>query len=47
MMHRFLTLGPDNESLWVPLYVHPYATRWAVMIVADGALLQGWLNVRG
>jgi hypothetical protein len=26
MMHRLLTLGPDNEPLRVRLYVHPSGT---------------------
>jgi hypothetical protein len=30
---RLLTLGPDNEPLWVRLYVQPYGDRWAAMIV--------------
>jgi hypothetical protein len=34
-MHRLLTLGPDNEPLWVRLYVHPFGNHWAAMIVAD------------
>ena len=32
---RILTLGPDNEPLWVRLYVHPVGDHWAAMIVAD------------
>ena len=35
MMRRFLTLGPDNEPLSVRLYLHPYADRWAAMLVGD------------
>ena len=35
---RHLTLGPDNETMWVRLYVHPYGTHWAAMIVADEAM---------
>ena len=33
MMHRLLTLGPDIESLWFRLYVHPYGNHWAAMLV--------------
>lgn len=36
-MHRLLTLGPDNEPMWVRLYVHPLGDHWAAMIVAEGA----------
>ncbi len=35
MMRRLLTVGPDNEPLWVRLYVQPYAAHWAAMIVGD------------
>jgi hypothetical protein len=35
MMHHLLTLGPDNEPLWVRLYVHTYGNHWAAMIVGD------------
>jgi len=35
MRRRLLTLGPDNEPLWVWLYVHPYEHNWAAMIVGD------------
>ena len=35
MMHRLLKVGPDNELLWVRLYVHPYGERWAAMLVSD------------
>jgi len=30
-----LTLSPDNEPLWVQLYVHQIGDRWAAMLVAD------------
>jgi hypothetical protein len=36
MMHRLRTLGPDNEPLWVRLYVHPVGDQWHSVIVADG-----------
>ena len=36
--HRLLTLGPDDEPLWVRLYVQPLGDQWAAMIVADGVL---------
>ena len=32
---RLLILGPDNEPLWVRLYVYPVGDRWAAVIVAD------------
>lgn len=32
---RVLTLGPDNEPLWVRLYVYPVGDQWAAVIVAD------------
>jgi hypothetical protein len=35
MMRRLLTLGPENEPLWLRLYVHPYANRWAAMVAGD------------
>jgi hypothetical protein len=35
MMRRLLTLGPDNEPLWLRLYVQPYADRWAARLVGD------------
>jgi hypothetical protein len=35
---RILTLGPDNEPLWVRLHVHQIEDLWAAMIVADGVL---------
>ena len=35
MMQRLLTLGPDNEPLWVRVYVHPLGNQWAAMIVGD------------
>jgi hypothetical protein len=34
---RILALGPDNEPMWVRLYVHPVGDHWAAMIVADDA----------
>ena len=33
--HRLLTLGLDNEPLWVRLYIQPVGEKWAAMIVAD------------
>lgn len=32
---RLLTLGPDNEPLWLRLYIHQIDEAWAAMIVAD------------
>ncbi len=35
MMRRLLTVDPDNEPLWVRLYVLPIDEKWAAMLVAD------------
>jgi len=35
MKRRLLTVGPDNEPLWVRLYVQPYGDHWAAMLVGD------------
>jgi hypothetical protein len=32
---RLLTVSPDNEPLWIRLYVQPYARYWAAMLVGD------------
>ncbi len=32
---RLLTLSPDNEPLWVRLYVQQIGDRWAAMLLAD------------
>jgi hypothetical protein len=32
---RLLTVGPDNDPLWVRLYTQPYADQWAAMLVSD------------
>jgi hypothetical protein len=37
MMRCLLTVGPDNEAMWLRLYVQPYADRWAAMLVGDEA----------
>ncbi len=36
--HRLLTLGPDDEPIWVWvwLYVQRVENRWAATLVADG-----------
>ena len=34
---RILTVGPDQDPLWVRLYVQPIGERWAAMIVGDTA----------
>ena len=34
---RLLTLSPDNEPLWVHLYVHQIGEKRAAMLLADGA----------
>mgnify|MGYP005812511703 CR=1 FL=1 len=36
--HRLLTVSPDNEPLWVRLYVHQVGDMWAAMIVGDEVL---------
>jgi hypothetical protein len=41
MMHRLLTLGPDNEPLWVQLYVYPVGDQGHSVIVADGVAQPG------
>ncbi len=35
---RLLTLNPDNDPMWVRLYVYPLPEGWAAAILADGAL---------
>ena len=35
MRRRLLTLAPDDEPLWVRLYVQPYETHWTAMIVGE------------
>ncbi len=35
---RLLTLGPDNEPLWVRVYVQQIGDSWAAMIVGDDVL---------
>jgi len=47
MMRRLPTVGPDNEPLWVRLYVHPLGDHWAAMIVADDASPPGPDTVTG
>ncbi len=49
---RLLTLSPDNEPLWVRLYVHKIEDMWAAMLVGDdvpppelGTLM--WLGIFG
>ncbi len=32
---RLLTIGPDDEPLWVRVYVQPFAGRWAAMVCGD------------
>ncbi len=33
---RLFTVGPENEPLWLRLYVQQIEDRWAAMLVADG-----------
>ena len=35
MRRRLLTLAPDDEPLWVRLYVQPYENHWAAMLVGE------------
>jgi hypothetical protein len=44
---RLLTLGLDNEPLWVRLYVHQIGETWAAMIVADDAPAPGPGELKG
>jgi hypothetical protein len=44
---RLLTLGPDNEPLWVCLYIQPVGETWASMIVADEAIPPGPGELKG
>jgi hypothetical protein len=44
---RLFTLGPDNEPLWVRLYVRQIGEMWATMIVADGAAPPEPASVKG
>ncbi len=44
---RLLTLGPDNEPLWVRLYIHQFGEAWAAMIVGDDAPVPGPGGLKG
>ncbi len=35
---RMLTLGADNDPIWVRLYIQQIEDRWAAMPVAEGVL---------
>ena len=35
MRQRLLTVGPDDEPLWVRLYVHRLGDRWAALLVGE------------
>ena len=35
MTRRLLIVSPDNEPLWVRLYVQPYVDQWAATLVGD------------
>jgi hypothetical protein len=45
--HRLLTLGPDNEPLWVRLYVQPYGDHWVAMLVGEDVPAPGPGTVTG
>jgi hypothetical protein len=47
MMHRLLTLGPDNEPLWVQLYIYILGDRRTATILADGVAPPGPDEVKG
>jgi hypothetical protein len=32
---RILTVSPDNDPLWVRLYVQPHGDHWAAMLGGD------------
>jgi len=34
---RLLILSPDDEPLWIRLYVHQIGDRWSAMLLADDA----------
>ena len=38
LTHRLLTLSPDNEPLWVRLYVQKIEDMWVAMLVGDDVL---------
>ncbi len=44
---RILTLGPDDEPIWVWLYVQPIRERWAAMLVTDGVQPPGPDELKG
>lgn len=44
---HLLTLSPDNEPLWVRLYVHEIEDVWAAMIVGDENLPPGPGELKG
>ena len=35
---RYLILGPDNNPVWVRLYVHKIDEKWAALIAVDDML---------
>ncbi len=44
---RLLTLGPDDDPIWVWLYVQRVEDRWAAMLVADGVMPPGPGEMKG
>ncbi len=44
---RLLTLGPDDEPIWVHLHIQQIEDRWAVTLVADGVLSPGPGELKG
>ncbi len=44
---RLLTLGPDNEPLWVRVYVQQIGDSWAAMIMGDDVSAPGPGELKG
>ncbi len=47
VVRRLLTLGPDNEPLWLRVYVQQIGEAWAAMIVGDDVLPPGPGELKG
>ncbi len=47
MVVVLLAFSPDNEPMWVRLYVHLVGDRWAAMLVADGVVPPAPGEVKG
>jgi len=44
---RILTLGPDDEPIWVCVYIRQIDEVWAAMIVADNVTLPAPGGLKG